>query len=189
MMKVSYRKLSVALLLPILGWAGASSAETASDLASEGKQVIKQFAGELKSSLQAAVKEGGFTKGIEACSVDAEKIASKHSQGQWTVSRTSLKTRNPDNKPDAWEAKVLADFEQQLKAGKPATQLAAVKKEGNSFRMMKAIPTQGMCLSCHGESLTTDIQKALSEQYPHDRAVGYQEGQIRGAFSLLHTAK
>ena len=105
------------------------------------------------------------------------------------VSRTSLKVRNLNNVADAWEAKVLADFERQLNEGKAAKQLVAMTHEGSSFRMMKAIPTHAMCLVCHGQTISTDVQNLLAEKYPQDKAVGYQEGQIRGAFSLQYTAK
>lgn len=185
-MKKVHKRLSVALLLPLIGLSNASHAASKEEIAAEGKQVIKSFAVELKTTLQAAVKEGGLAKGIEACSMDAESIASKHSKGQWTISRTSLKARNSKNVPDPWEAQVLADFERQLAEGKPATKLVATLKDGDAFRMMKAIPTQGMCLACHGQSLSKDVKKTLLEKYPHDKATGYEAGQIRGAFSLVY---
>ena len=49
---------------------------------------------------------------------------------------------------------------------------------------MKAIPTQQMCLGCHGSALSAEVQKVLDERYPEDQAKGYKVGQIRGAFSL-----
>ena len=175
------------VLLCVACFASTAIAEPSNKaLMAEGKQVIMKFARELKSTLQAAVKEGGFSKGVEACSLQAESIASKHSQGKWEISRTSLKTRNSNNVPDPWEAETLADFERQLSKGKPASQLVASTVVGDAFRMMKAIPTQGMCLSCHGQKVSKDVQKMLLERYPHDKAVGYEAGQIRGAFSLVY---
>lgn len=39
-------------------------------------------------------------------------------------------------------------------------------------------------LSCHGESLSTKLEKTLAEHYPNDKATGYKLGDIRGGFSL-----
>jgi len=52
---------------------------------------------------------------------------------------------------------------------------------------MQAIPTQAMCLACHGESLSQELQAVLHERYPEDQATGFKEGDIRGAFSLIYT--
>jgi cytochrome c553 len=176
-------------MLAMLGLSTVSVADTRPELVKEGGQVIKAFAKELKSTLQGAVKKGGFPSGIEACSIQAENIASKHSQGQWTISRTSLKPRNSKNVPDPWEAKVLADFERQLASGAAIKDLTATTTQKGAFRMMKAIPTQGMCLACHGKSLAKTVKQTLLEKYPHDQATGYKEGEIRGAFSLVYKEK
>jgi hypothetical protein len=54
---------------------------------------------------------------------------------------------------------------------------------------MKAIPTGAVCLACHGQTLAPEIQEALDTDYPHDRARGYELGQIRGAFSITWPAR
>lgn len=53
--------------------------------------------------------------------------------------------------------------------------------------MMKAIPTQALCLGCHGDNLNEDVKAELKLRYPSDQDVGFKEGDIRGAFSLLYT--
>ncbi|HEY5775383.1 MAG TPA: DUF3365 domain-containing protein, partial [Xanthomonadales bacterium] len=50
------------------------------------------------------------------------------------------------------------------------------------FRFMKAIPTGGICLACHGAALSPEVSRVLDSLYPADRATGYDEGDIRGAF-------
>ena len=47
---------------------------------------------------------------------------------------------------------------------------------------MKAIPTGGLCLQCHGTAIAPKLAEKLSELYPEDKATGYSEGEIRGAF-------
>ena len=55
--------------------------------------------------------------------------------------------------------------------------------------MMKAIPTQGICLTCHGDkqTMSEDLLSTLQQTYPNDLATDYQVGQIRGAFSVTQT--
>jgi hypothetical protein len=50
------------------------------------------------------------------------------------------------------------------------------------FRFMKAIPTGALCLQCHGSQISPEVTARLAELYPQDKAHGYSEGEIRGAF-------
>ncbi|HSD70126.1 MAG TPA: DUF3365 domain-containing protein, partial [Woeseiaceae bacterium] len=52
-------------------------------------------------------------------------------------------------------------------------------------RYMKAIPTGGLCLACHGSAIPDDVRGLLDDHYPHDRALGYEAGDMRGAFSVV----
>jgi len=51
---------------------------------------------------------------------------------------------------------------------------------------MKALPTQDLCLNCHGtpDRFDASVQAKLKELYPDDKAVGYQTEQIRGAITI-----
>lgn len=51
---------------------------------------------------------------------------------------------------------------------------------------MKALPTQDLCLQCHGttDRVSPATQAKLKELYPDDKAVGYQAAEIRGAITL-----
>jgi cytochrome c553 len=50
---------------------------------------------------------------------------------------------------------------------------------------MKAIPMQAMCAACHGTKVNKRLDEKIKTYYPDDRATGFQEGDIRGAFSVL----
>lgn len=164
----------------------------ATDLAAERDQarsLIKQLGGALKSELQAAMKNGGPTEAISVCNQRAPKIAAKVSADTpWRVGRTSLRIRNPANRPDAWEAGVLTRFDQRLAAGEPAgsiDHLEVIEADGRrELRYVKAIPTAELCTTCHGTNLDPAVSARLDELYPEDRARGYSPGQLRGAFTL-----
>ena len=47
---------------------------------------------------------------------------------------------------------------------------------------MKAIPTAPLCLQCHGEAIAPPVAEKITKLYPEDKATGFREGDIRGAF-------
>jgi hypothetical protein len=166
------------------------SAETAPNPnVQEAKGIVKEFATTLQGELQAAMKDGGPTTAIAVCQDRAPAIAADLSERfGWEVGRTSLKTRNSDNAPDAWEQKVLADFDARRAAGEdvqPMAYAAIIKTDDvETFRFMKAIPTGEICLACHGSEITPEVAASIDERYPDDMARGYSLGDVRGAFSL-----
>ena len=103
---------------------------------------------------------------------------------------TSLKPRNPDNAPDAWETKVLQDFEQRKAAGEDPAKLEysekIVSNGKEELRYMKAIviAADAPCLTCHGDKIDPAVGAKLKTLYPQDQATGYKQGDIRGAFTI-----
>lgn len=174
------RILLVSLLLASTNlWADNQSAHI-----NDAKPVIKQFATALQSELKSAMKAGGPVAGIEVCNTQAPAITENSQQNGWQVSRTSLKWRNPNNAPDQWEQEQMRIFEKKLKAGADAKTLWAVYEDEKEIRVLKAIPTQGVCLACHGSELAPTIEEKLNVLYPDDKATGFNLGDLRGAFSL-----
>tara|TARA_R110000751_G_scaffold49002_1_gene109298 strand:- start:20921 stop:21526 length:606 start_codon:yes stop_codon:yes gene_type:complete len=152
---------------------------------------IQLFASELKTSLSNAIQTGGFEEGVTACKEIAPLLAQKHATTGWTIGRTSLRPRNLKNRPDSWEIATLNKFELDKAAGKEVATLEGftAQREQNTvtLRYMKAIPVNGLCLSCHGENLSAEVNQKLAEHYPNDKAIGYKLGDIRGGFSLSQT--
>ncbi|PHS25710.1 MAG: hypothetical protein COA83_04655 [Methylophaga sp.] len=158
----------------------------------QSKAVIKEFATTLKGALVGAMKSGGPTEAIQVCNQVAPMIAATLSEKYGLeIARTSLKVRNPDNKANCWEQKVLKQFEDRKQAGEEITTLIVSEKvasgDSQELRIMKAIPTGKVCLSCHGSNIAEPVQASLSELYPGDQATGYQLGDIRGAFTIRKT--
>ena len=50
--------------------------------------------------------------------------------------------------------------------------------------MLRPIRHRSMCGSCHGaaDQLSAQVRQELSERYPRDQAIGFQDGEIRGWF-------
>jgi hypothetical protein len=104
------------------------------------------------------------------------------------VKRTSLNVRNPQNAPDEWERAMLQQVEARRAAGEPLDTLEVYEVvgtgEAKTFRYLKAIPTEKVCIACHGEALAPVLETKLKALYPNDAARGFKEGDLRGAFSV-----
>ena len=157
----------------------------------ESRKIVKEFASQLGGEMHKEMKANGPVGAIKVCRDMAPTIASEVSRKNgWSVSRKSLKVRNAAlGMPDAWEQKVLADFEKRMEKENPANMEFAeivTEPQGKFFRYMKAIPVQDVCLKCHGsdDTIAPNVKDALKAEYPHDKATGYTLGQIRGGFSI-----
>lgn len=174
----------VSMLMSVHSLVGADDLLETEDLTLEARAMVKNFANELQSTLKTALQTGGPISAIQVCYSDAPSIAKSHSNGGWSLSRTSLKVRNSKNAPDGWEKEMLLDFETKLAEGEPISALEASTITATEFRYMKAIPTAEVCTVCHGVNLSSNISESLYGLYPYDKARGFVPGDIRGAFSL-----
>jgi len=156
----------------------------------DAQAAIKALADNMKKALMGAMQNGGPVEAVSVCKLIAPTLAAEISkQHGLDIRRTSLKVRNPANEADSWETDVLQRFETRLAAGEAIQKLSFSEKvasdEGpDQWRMMKAIPTDKVCLSCHGKKIAAPIQAVLDEHYPNDMATGFKLGDIRGAFTV-----
>lgn len=141
--------------------------------------------------LNAEIKAGGHASAISVCREKAPQMAKALSEAKgMEIRRVSLKNRNPKAVPDAWERSILENFDRRLEAGEKPGLLEAseiVTIDGKrTLRYMKALPTQDLCLSCHGteDKIEKEVKAKLKELYPDDKATGYQAAQIRGAITV-----
>jgi hypothetical protein len=145
----------------------------------------------LKARLEAAVADSGLVGALAVCNIEAVPIAETISVEEGVlVGRTSLRIRNPRNAPDDWERGILAEFAARREKGEDLAELdawtVAESAEGHhTFRYMKAIPTAPLCLSCHGTAVADQVATTINALYPEDAALGFAEGDIRGAFTVV----
>lgn len=178
---------------------GANSLETqAPDLSKQklqqeiqfSKAISKQLAGRLKQRLIKAVQTGGLAGGIEQCQIAAPQISrelrEQHPTKLISAGRTSLKIRNPNNQASAWQKIKLESFDQDNSDGlKSSYRYRIVQQDGrDAMEFISPIPSQGLCLNCHGEQLNTEVLETLNKLYPNDQARNYKLGDIRGAFVI-----
>lgn len=182
-MKLAIAICCLAAVLP----SGHLAAAEPADHSAAAEAAIVAFGGALKAELTSAMQAGGPLNAIEVCHSRAPAIAEAVSlDSDMQLSRVSLRNRSPYNAPNEWQSAVLQAFEARLAAGESAAALTweevAETDDGKEFRLMKAIPTGAVCLACHGESIAPPVAEKIAELYPEDRATGFREGDIRGAF-------
>ena len=183
------KRLKLSALVCLGAFALPALADDAALLA-EGRTIPQKMVPKLLEVLQGEILKTGHVGAIAVCRDKAPQMAKGLSeQTGWAIRRVSMKNRNPKAVPDAWEQAVLQDFERRLAAGEDPTKIdkgELVTVGGQKmYRYMKALPTQGLCLDCHGKanSLAPGVAEKLKELYPDDKATGYDEKQIRGAIT------
>ena len=186
-----YVAFGVLVVLSLLRPAFAS-AQDPEALAAASRETAGLLIQQLGAQLKAELAKGGPDAAVTVCKTIAPELAGRISREKgWRVSRVSLKTRNPLlGTPDAWEQRVLEQFDRRAAAGEKAEnlELGEVVEEpaGRYYRYMKAIAVQPLCLTCHGtsETIPGPVLEKLRTEYPYDRAIGYTTGQVRGAVTV-----
>ncbi|MDQ1272133.1 MAG: hypothetical protein QG591_763 [Planctomycetota bacterium] len=127
--------------------------------------------------------KGGFEfKGVIPAIVGRE-VAENFSQTTiFKMKQTSIKYRNPVNKPDAWEVMQLEKFERDPTL-KDVSEIAKLEDGTESFRLMVPLKIEEACLKCHGDpstSPTGDGKDIAGRQMEN-----YKLGDIRGGISVI----
>jgi hypothetical protein len=180
---------SLIVTLCLLAYAGGRADDQA--LLDEARRIAASVPPRLLTTLQEEISKGGFEGAIRACRDFAPKLAAQASaESGWAIRRVSLRNRNPKAVPDAWERAVLEEFDRRAAVGESLAALEKGEAVGTGaaleYRYLKALPTQELCLACHGpvDRISPAVRTRLAELYPQDRAMGYRVGEIRGALTL-----
>ena len=167
------------------------AAEVPPESIAQPLMLVEMFQKELSGELMTALTQGPVAA-VNACKDSAPAIASRLSrESGWQIKRISLRVRDPlIGTPDPWEQEKLMEFERAVAGGADAAKLESFsivdEPNGRSERYIKGIVVGPLCEACHGDPSIqpTELRQALRDAYPHDAAIGYKAGQLRGAFSL-----
>jgi len=187
------RSFSIASLcaVPLLLWSGwALPEDDPRKLLDDTRKVSADLISQVRGELTKAIEFSGPLRAIIVCKYSVPEISSSLSRKTgWKVSRVSLKPRNPAlGAPDMWEQRVLSDFERRAEKGEKTDDMEfgeiVTEPMGRYFRYMKALPVVPLCMNCHGDKMSEAVRSQLATEYPHDKATGYQLGQVRGAVTI-----
>ena len=136
-----------------------------------GKGLMKALGTALKEKIQTE----GQVAAIDFCHQQAIPITQGQSQESgYQVSRVTDRPRNPINRADEKELKLIALAQQDLRNG----ELKAVYKSEETVYLPLVV--QPLCLNCHGTQVSEPVLQVISQKYPTDQAMGYSLGDFRG---------
>ena len=169
----------------VLSAAEAVPAQDSKAVAMEGVKYIKMLGKELKGNLVKYLKQD--PTGLQAayfCAKSAEDLTKKVNAKfppNVIVRRTALKYRNPENKPDATDTKVMEQMMAEMKAG-TFKKKPVVVNVGETKRVYVPLIAEKACLKCHGpvDKIDPKVRETIAKKYPKDLATGFHEGDLRG---------
>jgi hypothetical protein len=155
----------------------------------KSKPIAMEFSNALKAELQKAISTGDFASAIEVCKkVSHEKeieFTNTHPDVE-SLRRISLKTRNAEtHTPKPNEKEWLIEMENLMKRGEDPKPGLLVIDEHPAV-LFPIVLDNPVCLVCHGaeEFMVPELKQALQKHYPNDQAIGYQQGDLRGALVI-----
>lgn len=153
----------------------------------QGKSIAGATFAVLSSRLQTAMGEGGVPEAINYCQLNAYRLVDSLSKvHKATIRRTSLLARNPDDRPSELEREILETYAGEDAAGQELKPMVRAL-ENQEVAFFAPIRTNAFCLNCHGtpgETLKEEDYALIRRHYPEDNAIGYQDGDLRGMWSI-----
>ena len=189
-MKNTLILVSCILLLSSCFEVNTKQAETFEDVdnvyVEKGKTIAASTFSILGRDLQKAMKEGGVQNAVKYCNLAASPLVDSLMQvHKANIKRTSLKTRNPENKPTEKERIQLERYQKQYETGgdlKPV-----YHKYNKQITFYAPIYVTELCQNCHGKiggSLKEKDFGFIHNFYPTDEAINYKVGDLRGMWSI-----
>ncbi|WMJ73984.1 DUF3365 domain-containing protein [Cytophagaceae bacterium ABcell3] len=150
----------------------------------KGRKIANGTKATLGKNLMKAIHEGGSVYAVEFCNTKAIALTDSMAGAyKALVKRVSDKPRNPENMATNDELKILNTFKEKLAKGHK--NITEVQTQNELVTAYYSIETNQMCLQCHGKpqkDIAPETFTKINKLYPNDKAVGYDEGQVRGMF-------
>ena len=141
----------------------------------------------LGEALQKALKEGGQEHALDFCNHQAMKITDSLSKAEGAIiRRVAKKYRNPKNETNPVESKIFKQYIMEWLSGATLKSKIAINENGHPV-YYKPIITNKNCLTCHGtpgETMTQNIADKITELYPNDKAINFEDGHPRGMWAI-----
>ena len=137
----------------------------------------------LGKNLMETIQKKGTLKALSFCNIQAIPLTdSMSTKFNASIKRVSDKNRNPNNKANTEELQYIAQFKKEL-AEKKEIKPVVIEK-GNKVQFYYPIETNTMCLQCHGKQIKPEVSQQIMKLYPKDLAIGYNESEVRGIWSI-----
>ncbi|MEQ9287512.1 MAG: DUF3365 domain-containing protein [Cyclobacteriaceae bacterium] len=163
------------------------------DILNKAREVGNELAASsqtaLSEKLATSIKENGIPGSIKFCRTVALPLTDSIGMAnQVSIKRTSIKLRNPENRPNSLEGQLLEAYQYSFEHQQEMREEVQAVDGTNSVLFTKPILLKNpVCLNCHGEignNLLDENDKLLKSLYPADSATGYKLNDFRGMWSI-----
>jgi len=175
------------VLLSILSCENEFSEKDKQEYTQKGKVIAEATFKTLSSQLMVQMKAGGPAQAIPFCNQQAAPLTSEISNKyKVVIKRTSDQLRSFNNKPTKREIDIIKNYKQLLaesKELKPVVEIDSMNKK----HFYAPIIMKANCLACHGklnETMSFKTDSIVKSLYKLDKAIGYNEGDLRGVWSI-----
>lgn len=153
------------------------------DYIEQGKDIASSAFLALSGELRSAIQEGGLENALTYCNLNALALTDSLSQAyNVDIKRTSLKYRNPKNRPSPDEVEILNEYQKALES--EGQLFPKVIDVAGVNKFYAPIIMQDACLKCHGAKASIPVYKSILKHYPDDLATDYAMGDLRGIWSV-----
>lgn len=157
------------------------------EYAKKGNEISQATFKALSEKLTEQMKLGGPAQAIPFCNVEAMPLTQQLSEEfNVTIKRTSDKLRNQKNKPSERELEIINNYHKLISKKKEITPI--IEMDSNHKKHYYApIILKENCLACHGkvdEFVSVKTDSIIKSLYTNDMAIGYNEGDLRGIWSI-----
>lgn len=158
-----------------------------------GDSITRKAGGVFMSKISKKYAEGGYQAAAKFCSMNAYPLTDSLATAYKVyLKRVSNKNRNPNNVPSEMEKEILEAYEYSIEHGDKLGSNVQFIRPGDTILYNNPIKIpSALCLNCHGtpDQISEEVRTILQEEYPNDKATGYEVGDLRGMWSLKFLKK
>jgi hypothetical protein len=166
----------------------ALTPEVQREIIQRGRVLAGETFSLLSSNLQSALASGGVTNALPYCSLAASPLtASVGDKHVVKLRRVAQKARNPKDKADPAESAILEHYRNELSKSNALSPVVTNLQDGILSFFAPIVLTNALCLKCHGQpgkDIAAEHLEIIRRLYPLDEAVGFQLGELRGAWRI-----
>lgn len=160
--------------------------ENQTDYLALGQEIASDAQRELARNLTGAINEGGIVYALGFCSTKAIQLTDSMAKlHRASIKRATDKPRNPDNLASEEELAYIKELKMRSESGKELK--GKVFAQNEKVIGFYPILTNSLCLKCHGKiglDIEPETLKNIQRLYPKDKAIGYDENQVRGIWVI-----
>lgn len=179
--------LIVLVFMGMVSCGNALTEKEKQEYADKGSEISKAAFKALSGKLTEQMKLGGPAQAIPFCNVEAMPLTRELSEEyNVTIKRTSDKLRNQENKPSARELEIINKYHKLISDKREIKPIVEMDSNNNKHYYAPIILKEN-CLACHGkveEFVSVKTDSIIKSLYPNDKAIGYNEGDLRGIWSI-----